>query len=500
MSNLDILKQEQAKRILANRSFLWFLRYANQSTWVDTKFACYLATEVQKFIETDTGNAYDILLLEVPPQHGKSTTVTEALPAWVLGKYPEWRVIIGSYNEESAERFARRNKEKIQAHGEQVFGVAIGQINRATEFELANHRGRLISRGVMGGVTGNPANLMIIDDPIKNRAEADSETTRGKLWDEWINSFKSRLAAHAKVIVIGTPWHESDMLATLLKTEDNLRLIRLPVEAEESDPLGRLPGDPLCPELGKDKAWLEQFKASYINDPEGGLRAWTALYMCSPRVEGGNLVPREWWRYYDPDEVTQFGTEFISVDAAFKDAETNDYVAIEVWGKANNNYYCRYCMNRHLSFSATVQQIRQVKKLYPHAQFVLIEDKANGSAIIDVLRAEMLCIPVNPKGGKVSRVNAISAAIESGHVFLPKDAPWVPEFIDQWCAFPAGEHDDMVDSASQALTRLVQSTGYLELPSADDDIDRAAENEEMIFLSDAMYRVYDTDGFDGIYS
>ena len=495
------VKKELARRELAKRSFYRYLQFTHGNQWKDTRFAQYLATEVQAFIEADTGNAYDVLVIETPPQHGKSMTITESLPSWILGRYPEQRIILGSYNEESAERFARRNKEKIQNFGQQIFGVEIGQINRATEFELANHTGRLISRGIMGGVTGNPANVMIIDDAIKNRQDADSDTTRGKLWDEWLNSFKSRLAAHAKVVVIGTPWRENDYLASIIETEEHVRLIRLPVEAEENDPLGRLPGDPLCPELGKDKAWLEQFKASYINDPEGGMRAWTALYMCSPRVEGGNLVPREWWRYYDPNDVTAFGTEFISVDAAFKDAESNDFVAIEVWGKVNNNYYCRYCLNRHLSFSATVQQIRQVKKLYPHAQFVLVEDKANGSAIIDVLRSEMLVIPVTPKGGKVARVNAISAAIESGHVFLPKDAPWVPEFVDQFCAFPAGAHDDMVDSASQALARLVQSSGYLELPEPMDDGERAAEREEMIFLSDSMYHVYDDpSGIDGLYS
>lgn len=502
MSEKKKIQSELARRELARRSFWHYLRYVNEGSWIDTAFSKYLAAEVQSFLETDTGNAYDVLVIECPPQHGKSMTITESLPSWVLGTHPEWRVILGSYNEESAERFARRNKEKILAVGQQVFGVAIGQINRATEFELADHAGRLISRGIMGGVTGNPANLLVIDDAIKNRAEADSETTRNKLWDEWVNSFKTRLAAKAKVIVIGTPWHESDYLASILNTETNVRLIRLPVEAEENDPLGRAPGDPLCPELGKDAEWLRQFKDAYINDPMGGRRAWTALYMCSPRVEGGNLVPRSWWRYYDTKEVTAFGTEFISVDAAFKAEETNDYVSIQVWGKANNNYYCRYCLNRHLTFSETVAQIRAVKKLYPHAQFVLIEDKANGSAIIDVLRSEMLCIPVNPRGGKVARVNAVSAAIESGHVFLPSDAPWVEEFVDQWSVFPAGEHDDMVDSASQALLRLTQSSGYFEIdePDYDENGRRRIDDGMTIYLSDSQYHVYGDDESDARFS
>lgn len=238
-TDLELIHAEMAQRELARRWYSDYLPFVHGRNWKTTRMSRYLATEVQAFLEADTGNAYDILVIETPPQHGKSMTLTETLPSWVMGRFPEWRIILGSYNDESADRFSRRNKEKVRAFGATLFGVRIGKIDRATEFELEGHMGRLISRGIMSGVTGNPANLMIIDDPIKNRQEADSPTYRRKLWDEWQNSFKSRLAAHAKVIVIATPWHEDDMLATLLRTEDNIRLIRLPVEAEENDPLGR---------------------------------------------------------------------------------------------------------------------------------------------------------------------------------------------------------------------------------------------------------------------
>lgn len=441
-----LLKAELAKRELARRSFADYLAYSHGASWKATKMSTYLANEVQRFLEQKTGNAYDILIIETPPQHGKSMTITESLPAWYMGKHPDQRVIIASYNEEFAERFCRRNKEKVQLFGANLFKVGIGSINRSTEFELDYGGGRLLSRGIMSGITGNPANLIVIDDPVKNMQEADSPTYRNRVWTEWQASIKSRLQAGGKVIVIMTPWHEDDLAARMLATEPNVRLIRLPVEAGENDPLGRQPGDALCPELGKDNAWLADFKRSYIQDPAGGgPRAWTALYMCSPRIEGGNLVHRDWWRTYDPDETKLFGTEVISVDAAFKDAEENDYVSIQVWGKLRNDYYLRYCLNQHLDFPSTVAAIRTVKQLYPRATTVLIEDKANGSAIIQTLQREMYCIPVQPIGGKVARVNAISAAIESGHVFVPDPAkaPWVNDFVDQFTAFPNGAHDDM---------------------------------------------------------
>lgn len=471
---------ELARRELARRRYAAYLPLVNGAAWKDTRLSRFLADRVQAFLEKETGHAYDILVIETPPQHGKSMTLTEALPSWVLGRRPETRIIQGSYSEETAERFCRRNKEKVKTWGGRLFGIRVGAVDRAAEFELAGHRGRMLSRGILSGVTGNPAELMILDDPIKNRQEADSPIYRERLWEEWQNSFKSRLAAGAKVIVIMTPWHEDDLAGRLLASEEHIQLLRLPVEAEKGDPLGRPPGAALCPELGKDERWLAQFKESYLRDPRGGQRAWAALYQCAPRVEGGNLVRREWWRTYREGELPVLAAEVISVDAAFKDGDTNDFVAITVWGKHGNDYYLRWCVNRHLDFLGTIGAIREMKQRYPNARAVLIEDKANGSAVINVLQREMFCIPVEPRGGKAARVHAVSAAIESGHVYLPADAWWLGEFLDQWSAFPAGRHDDMVDSSTQALTYLLHSAGETE----------GVREQETGFGGAALYDVY----------
>ena len=465
MSEIREIRAELARRELARRNYIDYLAYVNGEGWKRTRFAEYVARQLQEFVETETGNAYDILILETPPQHGKSMTVTEALPSWCMGRHPDWRVILASYNDDTAERFARRNKEKVGAFGEILFGIRIGAVNRATEFELKASKGcvpgRLISRGMLAGITGNSANLLIIDDPIKNRTEADSETRRTQIWNEWLSSLKTRLAAGAKVVVIMTPWHEDDLAARLLAAEENIRLLRLPVEAEENDPLGRVVGEALCPELGKDEKWLRQYKHSYLSDAQGGERAWSALYQCAPRVEEGGVVKRSWWRYYDKSEKTRFAREVISVDAAFKGEERNDFVAIEVWGKIGNDYYLRYCMNRHMDFPETIRAIRMVQEQYPQARTVLIEDKANGSAIIQTLQKEMFCVPVTPMGGKEARVNAVSPAIESGHAYLPRGEEWVGSFVDQFTAFPVGKHDDMVDSATQAISYLLHVSGEL---------------------------------------
>ena len=482
MSGKTSLRRELARRELARRHYRDYLPYVHGAGWIPTAMSAFLADRVQTFLETDTGHAYDLLVIETPPQHGKSMTVTETLPSWWLGRHPDCRVILAAYNDELAERFLRRNREKLLRCGETLFGVSIGAVNRASALELAGSRGGMISRGIRSGITGNPAELILIDDPVKSREEADSPAIRGKIWEEWQNSLKSRLAAGAKVILIMTPWHEDDLAGRVLSSERNVTLLRLPVSAETGDPMGRAPGAPLCPELGKDAAWLRDFRAGYVSDPQGGARAWTALYQCSPRVEEGNLVRRSWWRFYDPAEIRDFPTQIISVDAAFKGTEQSDYVAITVWGKRGNDYYLRHCVNRQMGFAETLRAIRVVAAQFPAARRVLIEDKANGPAILEVLRRELFCQPVQPKGGKIARVNAVSPAIETGHVFLPEHMPGLEAFLDQWTAFPSAAHDDMVDSASQALSWLLSAPGA---PAPDAVEDSAAA------LADAgLYDVY----------
>ena len=479
--NNDLLA-ELARRELARRYYSEYLAYAYGDSWIRTRLSSFLARKIQDFIETDTGHAYDILIIECPPQHGKSMTVSESLPSWYLGRHPTENIILASYDSDFAERFCRKNKEKIKSCGRNLFGIEIGAIDRAGEFELGNGKGRMISRGIMSGITGNPANLIIIDDPVKNQQEADSPAYRNRVWSEWQASLKSRLAAKGKVVVIMTPWTDDDLAARIIRSEKNVQLIRLPVEAEENDPIGRGIGEALCPELGKDDQWLTDFKASYISDPQGGQRAWTALYQCSPRQEEGNLVQRSWWKYYDPEEQIPFGTEIISVDASFKGDDSSDYVSIQVWGKKEQDYYLRYCLNKRLNFPDTVEAIKTIYRLFPRARTVLIEEAANGPAIIQTLQREMFIIPVTPLGGKISRVNAISPAIESGHVFLPDPAkaPWVSDYVDQWTAFPNSKYDDMVDATSQALARMIYSPGEI----------REEKEQQPVFDVDRLFNPY----------
>jgi predicted phage terminase large subunit-like protein len=324
----------------------------------------------------------------------------------------------------------------------------------------------------MSGITGRSAELIIIDDPVKNRMEADSETYRNRLWEEWQNSLKTRLQANGKVILIQTRWHEDDLAGRMIANDPYVSVWRVPCEAEEGDVLGRVVGEGLCPEIGKGTDWLRAFKSSYIGDAnDGGLRAWNALYQGRPSAMEGNLVKRSWFRYYGTGEVvtveggSQVRRECVGIpdyfdkmwqswDCTFKDGENSDFVCGFVFGRRLSDYYLLDRSYGRMDILGTMDAIVKMSEKWPQAKGKLIEEKANGAAVISMLSKSLGgIVPVNPRESKVSRVNAITPLIQGGNVYLPhpSDAPWVREFMDEIASFPNAMHDDMVDAFSQGL-------------------------------------------------
>ena len=447
-------EEQQFAIALMKENYATYCYFVHKGKWIDTHFHKYLANKIQSFVETYTGNPYDILVLSCPPQHGKSLTVTETFPSWYIGKYPDRRCIIACYNDDFAGKFGRRNKAKIDEVGQFVFNIKLKK-SSDRDMEIAEHDGSIITRGIMSGITGNSGDLIIIDDPIKNRQEADSQTYRERLWEEWQNSIKTRTQAGTKIVIIQTRWHEDDLSGRVIREENNVEVINIPVEAEENDILGRNVGDALCPEIGKDNKWLQMFKQSYIADPSGGgVRAWNALYLGRPTSAEGNMFKREWWQYYNklPENIQFLG---ISVDATFKDNDTSDFVAIEVWGKLNGDYYLIDLIKRRMDFPETLKAIRYMADKYPNKHSILIEDKANGSAIISMLKHEIGgIVAITPKESKIARANAITGIVEGGNVYLPEYADFTAEFVEEFASFPNGVHDDLVDACTQFINHF----------------------------------------------
>jgi predicted phage terminase large subunit-like protein len=455
--NLSSLKLNEIRKELAKKDYLEYVVYTHAGRYKKAPHTEFIGDIIQSAIdkkkrmragEIPTENQY--IAINMPPRHSKSMTITESLPSYYLGHFTEDRIIEISYNDTFARKFGKKNKEKIRQYGKELFDIEIAKDSSAhDEWSLDNNIGGMISRGVLSGITGQGADLMIIDDPIKNREEADSETHREKIWDEWIDSFSSRLHPGAIVILILTRWHEDDLQGRLLNSEYgeplNWQVYNFPLEAEEGDVLGREIGEPL---------WPERYGKNFIEERKRYPSSFNSLYQGRPTSQEGNILKREWWQYYD--NLPEIVDKIMSIDATFKDEDDSDFVCIQVWGKTGPNMYLIDNMKARLNFPATLQAIRNMVAKHPDCGAKLVEDKANGPAIISMLINEIGgMVPVNPQGGKVARVNAVSPYIESKNVFLPRGVEWVHDFVEECSSFPKGKNDDQVDAMSQALNRFI---------------------------------------------
>lgn len=410
------------------------------------------------------------LIIMMPPQEGKSQRVTRRFATAVLKKDPDTRIAIASYEHNVARRWGRAIRDDIRQHGERLQLQVRRDVASQSEWQLAGRDGGVVAVGLDGGLTGRPVDLLIIDDPIKGRKQADSEVYRDAVWDWWTDTAATRLAPGAPVALILTRWHDDDLAGRLLAAEDGhiWKVLRIPAQADhnpdkgETDPLGREPGVFLESARGRT---TEQWEAIKVRS---GSRTWNALYQGRPSAAEGDMLRRGWWNYYDqpqwverPDGsrvVVGFDDLLISWDLTFKDTEGTDFVAGQVWGRRGADAYLLDQVHRRMNFPETVLAVKSLAAIWPQAVLKIVEDKANGPAVIASLARKVPgIVPEEPQGSKTARVAAVSPLIEAGNIWLPDPAiaPWVDGFVEECAAFPTGTHDDQVDAMSQALNRLI---------------------------------------------
>jgi len=461
----DLLEMIDAELASAmNDSYLSFLRESHDG-FVVGKHTQYLTHKLEEFMAGDK----KFLVISMPPQHGKSLTVTESFPAWYVMKNPKKRVILTAYNSDFATDFGRKNKDKIERFGHH-FNVSLNPLAKRNDKMFINgYGGSIMCFGIMSGITGKGADLIIIDDPIKNRQEANSKTTRESVWDEILDSVNTRLSADGKIIFIMTRWHEDDPVGRIIDiVPEQCEIINIPLEADEDDPLGREVGEPLFPEIGKDAKWLEETKRMYTQ--KKGKLSWEALYNGKPSIAEGNLLKAEHFNYYKKEDLPEkFPVLILSVDTALKDGEDNDWTVIQAWGKIGPDFYMLDITRGHWNFTQMVSNIRMMHNHWKPQQ-TLIEAKAAGQPVIDVLRRTITgIIPVVPKDGKVSRTQAILGAVEGGNIYIPEDHLLTYDFVEECKSFPNGKNDDMVDAFTQAVYRLMYQTAELARPKPKPD-------------------------------
>lgn len=438
-------------------------------------------TELQRLLDTPDGR----LIITMPPQEGKSTRVAKDFLLWVLKHRPWTRVVGASYAQGLANRNGRAIRNLVRSYPD--LGLTLASDNgAASEWEIDSRGGGVLSVGRGAGVTGRTADLMVIDDPLKDRAEADSETIRDACWDWWTDSLSTRLTPGAPVVLILTRWHEDDLAGRLLAAEDGhlWKVLRIPAQADhdpgkgETDPLGREPGQYLESARGRTVAQWEAIKTRV------GSRTWNALYQGNPTSAEGSIFLREHWREYaqplwvereDGSRIiTGFDDALQSWDMTFKDKQTSDYVVGQVWARRGADSFLLDQVRARMDFPATLRAMRTMAARWPQIVLKLVEDKANGTAVIATLTSTVPgIVPVEPDGGKVARATAVSPLQESRNVWLPSPelAPWVGDFIEEHAAFPTGKHDDQVDGTSQALNRLVLQPLIAGQIVDDDDLD-----------------------------
>jgi predicted phage terminase large subunit-like protein len=431
----------------------------------------------------------DRLIISMPPQEGKSTRTTKFGSLWFLTEHPHWRIGIVSYASSLAEEFGRDVRGFItnnQGKDDTLdIGLRIAPDNGGVrDWKLEGHRGGLRSVGLAGGLTGRPVDALIIDDPISNREQAYSETFRERAKSFWRTVGSTRLAPGAPVILILTRWHHDDLAGYLLSQpdKDRWRVINIPAQADhdpakgETDILRREPGEWMQSARVNERTGQQRTPAEWEQiRVEKGSRDFASLYQGRPTPDVGNVLPADWWDFYTtpqwitrddgaciiPEAGRDADVEMVqSWDLTFKDTKGSDFVVGQVWLRRGVDAYLLDQVRARLTFTETCLAIKTLSAKWPQAVAKLVEDKANGPAVLNALRSQVGgLIPVEPEGSKYARASAISPLVQSKNVHLPDpvalETAWVGDFIEECRGFPAAAHDDQVDALSQAVHRLL---------------------------------------------
>lgn len=438
---------------------------------------------LKELVETPDGR----LIISMPPQEGKSERVTRRFPTWVLQHRPDISVVIASYEQNIARRWGRAIRDDI-IQNPTTLGLAIrSDLSGQSEWQLLGHDGGVVSVGIGGALTGRKAGLLVIDDPIKDRQQADSLAYRDKVWSWWTDVASTRLAPGGQVVLVLTRWHEDDLAARLLAGEDGDRwkVVNIPAQAfEQPDPLTRKIGEFM---QSARRRTVEQWRKIKV---QVGSRSWAALYQGTPAPVEGDILKRGWWRRYDEElwimpkpgvcMVPEAEEIIQSWDMAFKGEDDSDFVVGQVWMRKGVDAYLLDQVRGQMDFVETCKAVEALSVKWPQSVLKLVEDKANGPAVMAQLRRTVPgMVPEEPNGSKTSRANAIAPLVEAGNVWLPSSkihgCEWVDALIIEASGFPNAANDDQVDAATQAINRLIlqpfiDSTETWDMDEIDADI------------------------------
>jgi predicted phage terminase large subunit-like protein len=464
-----VLASEYQNSVLREKAQTHFMAFV-KAMWPGFILGRHHALMAKKFEEIANGKVKR-LIINMPPRHTKSEFASYLLPAWYLGRFPNKKIIQCSNTAELAVGFGRKVRNLVdgEAYAKIFPNVALRHDSKAAGRWSTNADGDYFAIGVGGTVTGKGADLLIIDDPHSEQeaALAASDPTVYDKVHEWFTSGpRQRLQPGGSIVIVMTRWGKRDLTGRVLQSMverdgDEWEIIELPAIMPSDEPL-----------------WPEFWSLDELLKLRNELPAskWNAQYQQSPTSEGGALVKREWWKEWTDERPPK--CEFIiqSWDTAFTKNERSDYSACTTWGvfylnedKNDANVILLDAMKERLEFPELKKRAMEMYREFEPDAFI-VEAKASGAPLIYELRAMGITVQeFTPVRGndKISRVNSVSDLFASGKIWAPRTR-WADDVIEEMAAFPNSDHDDLVDSTTQALLRF-RKGGFLRLQTDENE-------------------------------
>jgi predicted phage terminase large subunit-like protein len=452
---------DKKKESLIQNDFMTFVKHC----WPDFIEGQHHKTIAEKFNKISTGELKRVII-NMPPRHTKSEFSSFLLPAWMIGRNPKLKIIQSTHTTELAVRFGRKAKTLMDTEEyKQVFNTRLRQDSQAAGKWETEQGGEYFAAGVGGAITGRGADLLIIDDPHSEQDAMNADSLE-RAYEWYTSGPRQRLQPGGTIVLVMTRWSTKDLTGKLLKASTEPR-------ADQWDviefPAIMPSGEPVWPEFwNRDE--LLGVKASLA------VGKWNAQWMQNPTSEEGSLLKREWWQNWEEDNIPKLSHVIQSYDTAFMKKETADYSAITTWGIFYDDRYNgpQMILLDAIKDRLEFPELRRVAKEqydYWQPETVIVESKASGLPLTYELR--QMGIPVinfTPSKGndKHTRVNSVAPLFESGCIWAPTEKSFAQEVIEECAAFPYGDHDDLVDSTTQAVMRFRQG-GFLSHPEDEPD-------------------------------
>ena len=413
------------------------------------------------------------LIINMPPRHTKSEFASYLLPAYIMGRKPQTKIIQATHTGELAVRFGRkvRNLMELDTYQQLFEKVQLKADSKAAGRWDTNHGGEYFAVGVGGAMTGRGADLLIIDDPHSEQ-DAQSQLALDNAWEWYTSGPRSRLQPGGAVVIVMTRWGTKDLTARLIKAQtshnaDQWEVIEFPAIFNE----GHEDEHPLWPSFWK----MDELKAVRASL---SVQKWNAMYQQRPTADEGAILKREWWRIWEHDYMPRLDYIIQSYDTAYSKKETADYSVITTWGvfypseDSGPNVLLVDVRRGRWDFPE-LKRIAKEQYSYWQPDNVLIEAKATGTTLQQELRRVGIPVTMYSPGGrragqdKISRANSVAPILESGMVWAPH-TDWSEDLIEECASFPNGDNDDMVDSTTQALMRF-RAGNFISLYSDEED-------------------------------